>query len=75
LIDICEQVAESLSAFFDEGASSPSGVGLDRASIEAHLRACTYCAALPKGRKATPPPERIWSGIESVLRSEGLIRE
>lgn len=80
LIDICEQVAESLSAFRDEGAEGASVVGLDRQSIEAHLAVCTYCGALrPRGsavpKEGTVPPPGIWEGIESVLREEGLIRD
>lgn len=75
MIDICGQVAESLSAFFEGEAAGPSGVGLDRASVEAHLRVCTYCGSLPTGRQASPLPSKIWDGIESVLRADGLIRD
>jgi hypothetical protein len=75
LIDICERVAESLSAFIEGDATAPAGVGLDRASVESHLRVCAYCSTLPGSRRVPPPPPRVWDGIESVLRAEGLIRD
>jgi hypothetical protein len=80
LIDICERVAESLSAYLDDGDTDE--LGLDRASIEAHLRVCTYCGELRPGTQAKPrsgqvpaPPARLWDSIEATLRSEGLIRD
>ncbi|MEZ0229520.1 MAG: hypothetical protein ACAI25_12895 [Planctomycetota bacterium] len=76
MIDICEQVAESLSAFIIDGEVTGSqGIGLDRESIESHLRVCAYCSTLPANGRVPPPPERVWDGIESVLRAEGLIRD
>ena len=80
MIDICERVADSLSAYMDgEDAEEPQ---LDRASIEAHLRVCNYCGALRPATQARPrsgpvpaPPQRIWDDIEATLRSEGLIRD
>jgi predicted anti-sigma-YlaC factor YlaD len=80
LFDICERVAESLSAYLDdEDADEPK---LDQASIEAHLRVCTYCGALRPAGQARPrsgqvpaPPARLWETIEATLRSEGLIRD
>jgi hypothetical protein len=75
LIDICEQVAESLSAYFEPETSIPSGVGLDRATIESHVRVCTYCSTLPGNGRIPPPPTKVWDGIEAVLRAEGLIRD
>ena len=59
LIDICEQVAESLSAFIIDGEVTGSqGIGLDRESIESHLRVCAYCSTLPENGRVPPPPER-----------------
>ena len=81
LIDICERVAESLSAYLDDDEDTDE-LGLDRASMEAHLRVCTYCGALRPGTQAKPksgqvpaPPARLWDSIEATLRSEGLIRD
>jgi hypothetical protein len=80
LIDICEHVAESLSAYLD--GDEATAVGLDRRSIEAHLAVCTYCGALRPAASATPrsglvppPPSHVWDGIEAALRQDGLIAD
>jgi anti-sigma factor RsiW len=83
LIQFCDRVAESISAYVDgESSESAHDCGLDRASIEAHLKVCTYCGALRHRmdktqnalRGGAEPPKRLWDGIESALRAEGLIR-
>jgi hypothetical protein len=81
LFDICEHVAEALSAYLEGEAGEASVSGLDRESIEAHLAVCTYCGALRPATSATPkrgqvpaPPPRLWEGIESILREDGLIQ-
>jgi hypothetical protein len=82
-------MAEGISAYLETDAldthapgAGAGGVGLvslDRRSVEAHLRTCTYCrASLEKARggrsRASAPPERVWENIEETLRREGLIR-
>jgi len=82
LIDFCEHVAESLSAFLEGEGADVSVSGLDRKSIEAHLAVCTYCgslrpktSAMPRNGPIPAPPPRVWEGIESILREEGLVRD
>ena len=80
MIDICERVAESLSAYLE--GEDAGELELDRASIEVHLQVCTYCGSLrplgqakPRSGQIPAPPPCIWDGIEATLRSEGLIRD
>jgi predicted anti-sigma-YlaC factor YlaD len=85
-------MAEGISAYLEtetlETHAPTNGgaalVSLDRKSVEAHLRTCTYCrASLEKARgrrrstspaRASAPPERVWENIEETLRREGVIR-
>ena len=84
MFDICEQMAEALSSYMEAEASpvQSSVSGLDRKTIEANLAVCTYCGALRPRTSATPkrgqvpaPPPRVWEGIESALRENGLIKD
>ncbi len=75
-------MAEALSAYMEGEAAEASVSGLDRETIEAHLAVCTYCGALRPRISATPkrgqvpaPPPRVWEGIESALRGDGLIKD
>ncbi|MBI3723910.1 hypothetical protein HY251_08165 [bacterium] len=89
LIQFCERIAQEIQSYVDGQLASPNGAGLDRESIEAHVRACTFCGAeahrlasardmvagaVSPGPSQGPPPT-IWNAIEASLRADGLIRD
>lgn len=80
MIYFCERIGADISALVD--GERPDG--LDAASVEAHVRSCSYCSAqrrrLEQARDlvdqgaTSSPPERVWDSIEEALRKDGLIK-
>jgi len=79
VIQLREQISCEIQSYVAGRQTGRNGAELDRESIEAHVRACTFCGSGAHRAAAedemTPPLTSIWETIEAALRAEGRIRD